>query len=190
MLARYCLLVLWATSFALASNANADCNLTISKKWNVGRSLPYSIQASSIGFDCKLAVALLVIRDEKGEVVYTYAGATRDNGIFGSLAEKPATNLKFMRVALTEWLRAGLSSKKNSLAKFLPWKKDAAGPTETPPAEFPFMLNSDISREIYEEWRKQDLPVLCFVQGIESERCVVLTKENTVSELGIQSFPG
>lgn len=179
-------------TFIVASTltARADCNVNFSHNWQLGPKRIYKVDASSVGPDCKHAVALLVVRDSKGEVQYTYSGATRDNGIFGSLAEKPVTDVNQMRVALGEWLKAGLSSKKNSMAKFIPWRKGAAGPAEDPPSEFPFTLESDVSRDTYEEWRKADLPVFCFVQGMESMRCLVASKDGAVIELGIQSFPG
>jgi hypothetical protein len=170
--------------------AFADCNATVSKKWNVGRSLPYSVEASSLGPDCKRAVALFVVRDSNGEVKYSLSMTSKDNAVFGSLADAPVADIKKMRVALGDWLDGGLTSKKNRLSKFLEWKAGTDGPTENPPAEFPFTVSSDLSRETYETWRKQNLPVFCFVQGMESMRCVVLTKEGSISEIGIQSFPG
>ena len=179
--------VLFVTS---TSSAWADCNATLSQNWKLGAKRIFTVDASSVGPDCRHAVALLVVRDSKGEVQYTYSSATRDNGVFGALAEKPATDIKQMRVALNGWLKAGLSSNKNSMAKFIPWKKGTAGPAEEPPSEFPFTVDSDVSRDTYEEWRKADLPVFCFVQGMESMRCLVVGKDNAVSELGIQSFPG
>jgi hypothetical protein len=175
---------------AQAPMALADCNATISKKWDVGRKLPYSVEASSIGPDCQRAVALMVVRDGKGNVKYSFSGAAKDNGIFGNLAGAPIADIKKMRVALGEWLDAGLSSKKNKLSTFLEWKAGTEGPTENPPAEFPFTVNSEVLRGTYEAWRKQDVPVFCFVQGMESMRCVVVTKDSTISEVGIQSFPG
>ena len=175
---------------AQAQMAFADCNATVSKKWNVGRSLPYSIVASSVGPDCKRAVALMVVRDGKGEVKYSFSSAAKDIGIFGNLAEAPVANKKIMRVALGEWLDAGLSSNQKRLSKYLEWKAGTDGPAENPPAEFPFTVSSDVSRETYEEWRKQNVPVFCFVQGMESMRCIVLTKDGSISEVGIQRFPG
>ncbi len=175
---------------AQAQMAFADCNATVSKKWNVGRSLPYSIVASSVGPDCNRAVALLVVRDGAGEVKYSFSGAAKDIGTFGTLAEAPVVDVKMMRGALTDWIDAGISSKMNHLSKYPKWKDGADGPAENPPAEFPFTASSDLTRDNYENWRKQNLPVFCFVQGIESERCVVLTKEDFVSEVGIQRFPG
>jgi hypothetical protein len=167
-----------------------DCNTTISRKWNVGRTSPYSVDASSFGPDCKRAVALLVVRNFAGEVKYSFSAAAKDIGTFGNLAEASIIDSKKMRKALIEWIDTGLSSKMNHLSKYPRWKDGAAGPTENPPAEFPFTVISDLTRETYENWRRQNLPVFCFVQGIESERCVVLTKDDSVTEVGIQSFPG
>jgi hypothetical protein len=173
-----------------AHMAAADCNTSVSRKWNVNSKQAYLIEASSIGPDCKRAVTVMVVRDGNGEVKYSLSMASKDNAVFGGLADKPVADLKAMRVALGEWLDAGLSSKKNRLSKFLEWKAGTDGPAETPPAEFPFTVSSEISRETYEAWRKQNVPVFCFVQGMESMRCLVLTKEGTINEVGIQSFPG
>jgi hypothetical protein len=183
-------LLILSASIAVAPHVWADCNTSVSKKWNVGRSLPYAVDASSLGPDCKRAVALLVVRDGKGEVKYSFSAAAKDIGTFGNLAEAPVTDAKKMRAALTEWIDTGLSSKINHLSQYPEWKDGAEGPAETPPAEFPFTASSDLTRDTYENWRKQNLPVFCFVQGIESERCLVLAKDGSVSEVGIQSFPG
>ena len=183
-------LLILSANIAVAPHVWADCNASVSKKWNVGRSLPYSVEASSVGPDCKRAVALLVVRDSKGEVKYSLSMASQDNAVFGNLADAPVADIKNMRVALGDWLDTGLSSKKNRLSKFLEWKAGTDGPTESPPAEFPFTVSSDVSQETYEGWRKQNVPVFCFVQGMESMRCVVLTKDGSVTEVGMQSFPG
>ena len=184
-------LLLLATSFfAFTGSADARCDITASRAWAVGRKLPYSMEASSVGSECKRSVVLIVVRDGKGEVKYSFSGPARDNAIFSGLADTPVANTKNMRVALGEWLDAGLSSKKNKLSQYLEWKAGTEGPAETPPAEFPFTVNSEVSRETYEEWRKQSLPVFCFVQGIESMRCLVLTKDGTIGDVGVQSFPG
>ncbi len=184
------LLLLASACIVLTESARASCDLTVARAWQVGRKLPYSVEASSVGPDCKRAVALLVVRDGKGEVRYSFSAAAKDIGTFGNLAEVQVVDAKKMRVALTEWLETGLDSKMNHLTKYPEWKDGAEGPAEIPPAEFPFAASSDLTRDTYEKWRKQNLPVFCFVQGIESERCLVLVKDGSVSEVGLQSFPG
>lgn len=167
--------------------ASAACNMTVSKAW---KSAGVTIDASSIGQDCARAAALLVVRDGKGHIKYSFSSAAEFIGIFGNLAEAPVTNNTQMRKALNEWIGTGLSSKKNRLSQYPEWKKGYKGPAENPPAEFPFTANTDIDRNTYEEWRKQNVPVFCFVQGMESERCVVFTKQGDITEAGIQNFPG
>ena len=184
------LLLLASAWLALTGSSKANCDLTVARAWQVGRKLPYSVEASSVGPDCKRAAALMVVRDDKGEVKYSFSAAAKDIGTFGNLAEAPIVDAKKMRVALTEWLETGLDSKMNHLSKYPQWKNGAEGPAEIPPAEFPFTASSDLTCDTYENWRKQNLPVFCFVQGIESERCLVLVKDGSVSEVGIQSFPG
>ena len=167
--------------------ASAACNITVSQTW---KNTGLTIDATSVGPDCARAVTLLAVRDEKGHVKYSFSSAAEFIGTFGNLADGPVTDSKKMRKALNEWLDSGLSSTVNHLSQYPEWKQGAEGPAENPPAEFPFTASSDLDQNTYEEWRKADLPVFCFVQGIESERCLVLTKDGTVSEVGIQSFPG
>ena len=170
--------------------AVASCDVSVSRKWAVERKTNYTINASSLGSNCAQAAVVLIVRDGKGEVKYSFVGAAKDIGSFTNLAESPVTDVKKMRVALAQWLDAGLSSKMNKLSNFPDWKVGADGPAEDPPSEFPFTVSSDLDRNSYIDWRKQNVPVFCFVQGMESARCIVLTKQDVVSEVGIQSFPG
>jgi hypothetical protein len=187
---------LHAASIALISvilqtpMAFADCSATVSRKWNISKKTNFLVEASSLGPDCKRAVVVIVVRDGEGEAKYSLSMAAKDNAVFSNLADTRVTGINDMRTSLATWLDAGLSSNKNRLSKFLEWKAGTDGPAETPPAEFPFTVSSEISRATYEAWRKQNVPVYCFVQGMESMRCVVLTKEGTINEVGIQSFPG
>jgi hypothetical protein len=185
------ILCLFALSIIAQTHvALADCHASVSRKWNISSKTRLTIDAAALGSDCKRTVVVIVVRDSKDQVKYTLSMAAEDNAIFSSLVDAPVTNTMNMRAALGEWIDAGLSSKKNRLSQYLEWKAGAEGPAENPPAEFPFTVNSDVSRETYEKWRKQNLPVFCFVQGMESIRCLVLTTEGTISEVGIQSFPG
>ena len=175
---------------SLSQLAVAGCDVSVSRKWAVERKASYTISASSLGPNCVQAAVVLIVRDGKGEVKYSFAGAAKDIGTFGNLAEAPVTDVKKMRVALAQWLDAGLSSNMNKLSNFPDWKTGADGPASDPPSEFPFTVSSDVDRNSYIDWRKQNLPVFCFVQGMESARCIVLTKQDVASEVGIQSFPG
>lgn len=170
-----------------SSHAWAACTMTVSKAW---KNAGLTIDASTVGQDCARAAALLLVRDGKGHIKYSFSSAAEYIGTFGNLADAPVTDNKKMLKALNEWVEAGLSSKINRLSHYTEWKAGADGPIENPPSEFPFTVNSDVDRNTYEDWRKQNLPVFCFVQGIESERCIVVTKQGEVSEVGIQSFPG
>ncbi len=174
-------------SVQLIGSASAACTMTVSKTW---KSAGLTIDASSVGPNCARAAALLVVRDGKGHIKYSFSSAAEFIGTFGNLADAPVTDNKKMLKALNEWLDTGLFSKVTRLSQYAEWKAGADGPIENPPSAFPFTVNSDLNRNTYEEWRKQNVPVFCFVQGIESERCLVRTKQGEVSEVGIQSFPG
>ena len=174
----------WLGQLAYAS---ATCNVAVSKPW---AKTSVHIEAFSNGPDCARAVVALVVRDAKGMALYHFMAKAEDVGIFTSLAPAPVTNVPKMRAALNDWLLAAGNSKQDRLGSFPKWKVGADGPATMPPAEFPFTVNSGVSREDYSKWQKDNLPVFCFVQGIESQNCLILTRDGVVKEVGIQSFPG
>ena len=133
---------------------------------------------------------MLVVRSGGGEAKYVFSSAAQYIGTFGNLADAPVTNSTKMRAALKQWIGDAAASPGHNMSRYLEWKAGAEGPVATPAAEFPFTVNADIPRATYEDLRKQKAPVFCFVQGIESERCLVLGKDGSVAEVGIQSFPG
>ena len=67
------------------------------------------------------------------------------------------------------------------------WKNGADGPEA---GEFPFYTNEGVKRDAYTQTRKANLPMFCYVAGMESEACLVLTKDGTIIKIGSQSFPG
>jgi hypothetical protein len=55
--------------------------------------------------------------------------------------------------------------------------------------EFMFYVEEGIDRAAYDVIRKADLPMYCFVQGMESVACLVL-QDGGLFKVGVQSFPG
>ena len=92
-----------------------------------------------------------------------------DSGFVTEPAELPA--------AIEDWLTAGPG---RSLTSELPPYQDTA--------EFPFISGADGPNQ-HEAWRSGDYPMQCYVQGMESMKCVALV-EGEIVELGYQLFPG
>jgi hypothetical protein len=171
-------------SHALAAS---NCNAQVRQQWNASSKHKFTLEAISNGPDCNRAVVLLVARDAKGEVQWTLIRRASYVAMFSPEATK---NGKDMPGALKRWLATGSQSNLKTMDKLPDWKKGADGPAENPPAEFPFTVSDELDRDTYLAWRKAKLPLLCFVQGMESELCITSTDQGLVTEVGIQSFPG
>jgi hypothetical protein len=70
------------------------------------------------------------------------------------------------------------------------WKPGAEAPEREPPGEFGVYTADWVGRDLYEEWRAAGLPLFCFVQGMESETCLVAQKDGAVYDMGGTQFPG
>jgi hypothetical protein len=169
------------------SAARAACNVDIAKPWG---KTGIVVEAFSHGPDCEKAVVALVLRDGHGKVLFNYMSQAGVVGSFTTLAPALVKTPAQMHTALLNWAGVAVGSKLDVMSGFPPWKKGAMAPAETPPSEFPFTANEEISRDDYLKWQGQKRPVFCFVQGIESQKCLVLTDENAIIDIGIQSFPG
>ena len=55
--------------------------------------------------------------------------------------------------------------------------------------EFPFYPEPYYDRSGYEVLRQSDVPLFCYVQGMESIACVAL-ENGRMEKVGVQSFPG
>jgi hypothetical protein len=83
-----------------------------------------------------------------------------------------------MESALDDWLAA--LSYADTTAN-LPYYQDDS--------EFPFLPAEGMSREAYDNLRASAAPMVCYVQGMESQRCLALV-DGALIEVGLQTFPG
>jgi hypothetical protein len=67
-----------------------------------------------------------------------------------------------------------------------PWAEGADAPEA---GEFPFYPAPGADRASHMAWRAANAPMFCHVQGIESASCLAI-ENGSVTELGVQSFPG
>jgi hypothetical protein len=100
--------------------------------------------------------------------------------VFGEAAETPATDPVNMQVALSFWITP-------------PDGGENAGdlPAFGAEQEFPFFPEEGLNQAAYEKMRSDKVPMVCFVQGGESERCLVIDAEAGIArDIGVRTFPG
>lgn len=154
-------------------DAAAACNLGAAKPWK-----PFRTEAFSNGPTCELAVVTLVIRGADGKVLWTDSSAAEHLMTFAGIKTP-----KDMSAALSDWLTQNPNRK--STANLPPWKKGAEAPAA---GEFPF--HPDVDQETYERIRSEKQALFCYVQGMESEACVAISRDGSVEKVGVQQFPG
>lgn len=169
-----------ATSTALEAGPAATCDAAASGAWPRADGKSFAVTASTSGPNCAQSVVLLVVRDARGDVMWTDAlSAARVMGLSG------VTTRAAMEQALAEWI--GYASQRPQTTEDLPpWPRTAGQLTE---AEFPFYPEDWIDEEYYQTIRDQRGPMFCYVQGMESLACLMEFDER-LEKVGVQSFPG
>ncbi len=175
-------LVLAGFSFARGGHAAAadGCSVSASAAWTPSAGQVYRTEAFSNGPTCAQAVVTLVVRAPDGSVAWADAAPGEHVMIFADVKARPE-----MARALADWLSQDSMFK---TTRALPvWPEGAPEPKS---GEFPFMPESWIDREYYERTRAEGPPLFCYVQGMESIACIVLSRDGQMEKIGVQSFPG
>ena len=159
----------------------AGCTASAAQPWRPVSGVELTIDASTSGPDCERAVATLTVRNAQGGVMWTEARAAEH-----VMTLAPARDRAAMETALREWLNSGNHTMATSSA--LPdWPERAAAPAS---GEFPFYPEPSFDREAYMSLRESDVPLYCFVQGMESMACLAFSVGGDIEKVGVQSFPG
>ena len=159
--------------------AEADCAANTSRPWGEAR-----LEVNSLGQKCSDAVLVLAVRDKAGAVLWAQAHVSKDLMTFQNL---PKLSPKTMVKQLADWIAVDdRLADSAALPDWPPKVKDGVLP---PGAEFPLRVDEGLDRDGYLALRKAKVPILCYVAGTESQRCIVLEKGGVV-EIGTQSFPG
>jgi hypothetical protein len=162
-----------------AQISTAGCDARAASVWQAGEA-KLIVEASAQGPDCGRAVALMVIRDASGAPLYANAHFAAEIMTLANAADQNA-----MQAALSEWVDSSNTSMATTGA--LPaWLENAAGPAS---GEFPFYPDEHVDRRAYLALRAQDLPLFCYVQGMESLRCLAFS-EGGIDGVGVQLFAG
>lgn len=155
------------------------CDARATNTWTA-EDAQLSVEATTVGPDCARAVATFIVRDGSGVPLYAEAHVAED-----IMTLAPARDQAAMQTALREWVTPGTTMISTSA---LPeWPANAAAPQN---GEFPFYPESDFDRESYAVLRQNNLPLFCYVQGMESQACIMFSGEGEVTKIGVQTFPG
>lgn len=157
-----------------AENASA-CAASARAEWN-----GLSVESMAEGEDCASAQATLTIKDAAGAALFSETHVAAN---LMSLAQ--AGDAAAMQTALADWINSSNDTMATSGA--LPdWPAAAEAPES---GEFPFYPEEGLSRDRYLTIRAADAPLFCFVQGMESQVCLVL-QDGALTKVGVQLFPG
>jgi hypothetical protein len=156
------------------------CQVSAIGTWHASPQATYQVEASSAGPDCAHAVATIAVRDASGKVLWVDASPSENLMTLAQAHDLPA-----MQRALAEWIDSNNHTIATSSA--LPdWPQSADAPQN---GEFPFYQEHDLNRDAYLALRTANVPVFCYVQGMESEACVAL-QDGAMTKIGVQTFPG
>jgi len=157
----------------------AGCDVRAAHSWAAGDQA-LSIEASAQGPGCDRAVATLIIRDSSGAPLYAETHFAGEVMVLAGAADRAA-----MQTALGEWSDPAAAAMQTTAA--LPdWPAGADAPAS---GEFPFYPDEGVDRASYLSLREQNAPLFCYVQGMESLRCVALL-DGSIASVGLQLFPG
>ncbi len=163
-----------------ADNLAPGCDARATTTW-AARDATFSTEAATTGPDCARAVATLVVRDSSGAPVYAEAYAAEHVMV---LAE--ARDANAMQTALQDWTNPASNTIMQTTSALPEWPANATGPQN---GEFPFYPGAGYDRDSYMRLRTNDLPLFCYVQGMESQACLAAV-DGDVTKIGVQTFPG
>lgn len=156
------------------------CDAVATSPWAPEGGGAFAVEAASFGPDCARAVATLVVRDAQGKVIWSEAYPAESVMVLA-----PAQTPDAMQSALADWVNS--SNHTIATTSALPdWPAGAAMPVS---GEFPFYPEQGWDRDTYLALREADVPVLCYVQGMESQACLAL-QSGILAKIGVQTFPG
>jgi hypothetical protein len=163
-----------------AAAHTAGCEARATAPWRPLSGMEFSIVAATRGETCAEATAAISISDTSGRALYQEQLPA--NQVM-TLAYAESTQA--MQVALAEWIEPTGSTMRTS-SELPVWSEGAAQPAL---GEFAFYPEMAFGRTAYDALRTRDVPLLCFVQGMESLACLAL-ENGALTKVGVQTFPG
>lgn len=157
------------------------CAARATAQWNTSADPNASVEAFTTGPDCARAVATLIVRNGSGAPLYS---ATHIPSQVMTLAQ--GSTPQAMQTALAEWIDPASNTTMQTSAALPEWPANADSPQN---GEFPFYPADGYNRDLYNQVRDANVPLYCYVQGMESSNCLAL-RDGALEEVGLQSFPG
>jgi hypothetical protein len=167
------------------SPATAACNHTVKVPWTSAKALKLSLHASSLGETCASTVIVLSVTSAKGEMLWATSRLSQQVLLFAEDGKKTDQTVK---AALKQWLTIGQKGERVTTKMLPDWPEGQDAPTSE--GEFGFFASETSSREFLLEQKTANHPMFCFVQGMESEACIIATKNGEVVDIGGYRFPG
>lgn len=164
---------------AATADATAGCVATASIPWRPLSGTEFVIDAATAGPDCANATATITVKHASGQTLWTENYPTSQ-----VMTLAPATDVASMTSALAEWIEPATTIQTSSALPELP----LAAP-QPQNGEFPFYQDEGWDRARYEALRARNVPMFCYVQGMESLACIAL-ENGAMTKVGAQSFPG
>lgn len=130
---------------------------------------PDVVTATSAGPSCAQAVVTLVMRNAAGDPLLAFA-ATHYAMTAGD--SPPPDGLPAVSDADMDRFLAGWANVTEMRSGALPeWRADAATLTESATT---FAYVTPFSRDVYENMRSRDLPMVCYAGAVEGSRCLII----------------
>lgn len=163
--------------FFAASAAAQACEGVYETRWNGGVEGIHYITVQVGAGDCTKAGLELFIYGPDDYPVYS------DSFNTAQLAPFTWYGAEEFQIAMDEWLSEfGWGRVTSELPPIAPGETLSTG-------EFPF--ERIVDAQMYDKLRSQDRPMVCFIQGLESQRCIgIFAGNGGIFDIGIQYFPG
>lgn len=163
-----------------AASAGGACNASATTTWHADGAPALTIDANTSGPDCAHAVATYVVRAADRNVIWAEVYHAEQVMVLAGAADAGD-----MQTKLSDWV--AFDNHTMATTGALPeWPAGADSPQN---GEFPFYPEEDVTRDVYAAIRAANAPMFCYVQGMESQRCLAWY-QNTLITVGVQSFPG
>jgi hypothetical protein len=156
------------------------CTALATQRWTPLSGVYFTVEASTAGPTCEHAVATITLRYADRQVLYAEAFPASQVMTLAAAREAIA-----MEAALAEWIDPSAGTMQTTGA--LPdWPADAQAPVG---GEYPFYVEPGWDRRAYMQARSANIPMFCFVHGMESSACLV-ARHGRFERIGVQTFPG
>lgn len=187
----FSLIALWTlAACARADDAKQDwrthaiesaCTASATQRWTPLSGVYFTIEASTSGPSCDQAVATIVVRYTETQLLYAEAFPAAH-----VMTLAAARDVNAMQAALAEWINPENNTTMQTTGALPDWPAGAEAPAS---GEFPFYVEEGWDREAYMAQRAANVPMFCFVQGMESMACLASRNER-FEKIGVQAFPG